>query len=111
VVSTHAYCPRCQEDSAINAERHCLWCDHPVDQQVRGKKPNLTRNQLEVIYRLCTERNVPLVEIAKSSYRKWGYSSATSCNASISSGFKKAGFPCLWEARKNNKKLKELIHS
>lgn len=110
-MSTHAYCEKCQETSAISADRRCLWCDHLVDQGSRGKKPNVSRSQLEVIHRLCTERDVPLIEIARQSYRELGYSSVNSCNAALSSAFKKAGFPCLWEARKNNKKRKELIHS
>lgn len=110
-MSTHAYCEKCQEESAISADRRCLWCDHPVDQQTRGKKANLSRQQLEVIYRLCTERNVPLVKIANTSYRELGYANPNSCNAALSSAFKKAGFPCLWEARKNNKQRKELIYS
>ena len=108
---THAHCPKCKEESAISSDRRCLWCDHKVDQAVRGKKAKISREQLEVIYRLCAERGVPLVAIAKKSHDELGYSTWQSCNSALSSAFKKAGFPCLWEARKNNKQLKELIHS
>lgn len=111
---THAHCPTCREQSAIDTEGNCLWCGSRTSAngtgKNRGRKSHMTADQLLVIHRLCTERGLTLTELSDQIYDQLGYANAASCLASISSQLKKAGFPSLRRGRQPNKTPKELIY-
>lgn len=108
-MSTHAYCAKCSQESAIDAAGNCLWCGSETSAngtgKSRGKTPNLTADQLVVIHRLCAERGLTLTELSEQIYERFGYRNAPSALASISTQLKKAGFPSLRRGRRPNKKL------
>lgn len=99
---THGWCPACKEESAIDRDGNCLWCDTPtVEQPKRGgwKRPDLaakrriTDIQLQALHRAHVVGGQSLNSLAKQTHKKLGYASRTSAATAISNGWKRLGLP------------------
>lgn len=98
---THAYCPACREESAIDRQGRCLWCEGPTEQRKprkkRGgwKRPDLrgsryTEAQLRALHAAHLQgRSVN--SLAKDTYAKVGYGSASSAATAIGREWKRLG--------------------
>ena len=94
---THAYCPNCQEESAIDFKGDCLWCEQPTNQAKKRGKPagvhgRLKDEHIRVIHRYH-ERGHSIRELGRQIYVKMGYASAESAAMAISEGFKRLHLP------------------
>lgn len=94
---THAYCPNCREESAIDRKGHCLWCEKPTGEAKRRGKPagvhgNLTDEHLGVLH-VYHERGFSIRELGRQVYIKMGYASADSAAVAISAGFRRLLLP------------------
>jgi len=95
---THAFCPVCGEESAIDAERRCLWCrGETVERRRRGgwTRPDLrgsryTEAQLRALH-LAHMRGSSIRSLAKRTYRKAGYRSFRSAELAIGREWRRLG--------------------
>ncbi len=97
---THAYCPACKEESAIDNRGRCLWCDGPTrEKKKRGgwKRPDLrarsklTDPMLRLLYKLHIEEGRSINSLAKEVYARVGYGSHHAAASRISKGWKRLG--------------------
>jgi hypothetical protein len=101
---THGWCPACAEDSAIDAEGRCLWCEGatmPEKPKKRGggkpagKWGYLTDAQLTLLHNLHHDEGLSTRELGQRIWRKAGFASAHSAANSISAGWKRLNLPAL----------------
>lgn len=93
---THAYCPSCKEDSAIDFERHCLWCGGETRTAHKPGKPagvwgKLEDRHLRALHRFHLEQGVSIRELGRRVWRQAGFAGAHSAGVAISYGFKRLG--------------------
>jgi len=97
-VATHAYCPTCKQESAIDRSRHCLWCGGETTTRKRGgwKRPDktayITDTQLRALH-LAHVNGASIRELGRRVWQRAGYASEKSAANAISEGFKRLGLP------------------
>lgn len=93
---THAWCPNCQEVSAISYRGLCLWCDTDTKPQPpsRPKRWGRLSGELPELHRrhLAGES---LGDLAREVWAQAGYASVDSARTSIAAAFRQRG----WEVR------------
>lgn len=95
---THAYCPACKQDSALDHEQRCLWCGGPTEQRrKRGgwKRPDLrgskfTADQLRVLH-VMHMRGASANSLAAQVYERVGYISKGSALTAMLREWKRMG--------------------
>lgn len=97
---THGWCPTCKEESAIDRNGNCLWCDAPtveLSKRCGGwKRPDLaakrkvTDIQLQALHRAHMQGQ-SLNSLAKRTYEKLGCASSGAAATAISRGWKRLG--------------------
>lgn len=100
---THGWCPSCKEESAIAADRRCMWCGEETRKRGRGGKPKGVHGKLEdrhlrALHRLHSEQGLSLRELGRRIWEKAGYANAHSAGMAISYGFRRLGLPALSQA-------------
>lgn len=98
--ATHAYCPACKQESAIDRRGRCLWCEGETEvrqQRKRGgwKRHDLrgskyTEPQLRGMH-VAHMKGLSLNELARQTFRQVGYGSPGSACAAISREWKRLG--------------------
>lgn len=97
---THAWCPACAEDSAIDAEGRCLWCEGLTRARRGGGKPKgkwgkLTDPQLRLLHSLHVDEGISQRELGRRVWQRAGFASAHSAAAAIGAGWKRLALPAL----------------
>ena len=100
---THAYCPACKEESAIDAERHCLWCGGETQRGRRRGKPKgvygkLSDDHLRALHRFHLEGGHSVRALGRRIWDRAGFASAGSAAMAISTGFHRLGLPVRTQA-------------
>lgn len=99
---THAWCPACAEEVAIDRSSRCLWCDaetteSPVTPKRRGgwKRPDkvarVTEAQLRALHLVHVQQGLSIRELGRRIWERVGYASEKSAANSISAGWKRLG--------------------
>lgn len=97
---THGWCPACKEDSAIDAEGRCLWCEgdtllHRPKKRGGGKPAGkwgkLTDPQLRLLNQLHHDQGLSQRELGRRIYQRVGFATAKSAAMAIGSGWKRLG--------------------
>lgn len=97
---THGWCPTCREESAVDRDGRCLWCDTPTRvRRKRGgwKRPDLrgsryTEPQLRAMH-VAHMRGDSLNSLAKRTFHQVGYTNRNSAVQAISRQWKRMGLP------------------
>jgi hypothetical protein len=97
---THAYCPTCREDSAINGELRCLWCGGETRTARKRGKPKgvwgkLEDRHLRALYAFHVDRGVSIRELGRRVWKQAGFANAHSAGVAISYGFIRLGLKAL----------------
>ena len=95
---THAWCPACREESAIDKRRRCLWCGGPTKQRTRRggwKRPDIagsrySEEQLRALH-VAHMRGASINALAKQTYERVGYASPGTAATTISREWKRLG--------------------
>lgn len=95
---THAYCPACREESALDHMQRCLWCGGPTEERPkRGgwKRPDLrgskfTHDQLRVLH-VMHMRGSSANSLAAQVYERVGYGSQASALTAMLREWKRLG--------------------
>lgn len=98
VEATHAYCPACSEESAIDREGRCLWCGGRTRRKIRnGGKPagvygKLSNDHLRALH-VAHMQGTSIRELGRRIYERMGYASPQTAAMGISTGWKRLSLP------------------
>lgn len=98
VEATHAYCPACSEESAIDREGRCLWCGGRTRRKIRnGGKPagvygKLTDDHLRALH-VAHMQGTSMRELGRRVYERMGYASAKSATGAMQKGWQRLNLP------------------
>ncbi len=94
---THAWCPACAEESAIDRNRRCLWCGGETRaKRGGGKRPGvwgkLSDEHLRALH-VAHMQGTSMRELGRQVWERMGYSSPQTAAMGIGTGWKRLSLP------------------